>query len=97
MLIIFGALIAIICFMFGQTLYLILSSAAKSKNAANSFVGNIWFGLLLIINIIIMIFIYVFYYYKSNEKGMKGFKGDNGFPGYQGEASYIKTNCINQN
>jgi hypothetical protein len=95
MLIIFAAVIAIIFFMFGQTIYIVLKSSLQSKLSGNSFVGNIWFILLSIINIIIIIFIYVFYYYKTNEKGMQGLKGPDGFPGYQGETCYIKNNCIN--
>ena len=97
MVIIFGALIAIIFFMFWQTIYIVLTSyTSHAKTSSNLLIGNIWFVLLLVMNITIILFIYLFYYYKSNEKGIKGLIGEPGFSGYQGEQCYIKDNCINR-
>ena len=97
MLIIFGAIIGIIFLMFWQTIFIVLTSyKSNATKSSNSFVGNIWFILLLIINIIIIIFIYVFYKYKSSEKGMNGIDGQPGFNGNSGDPCYIKDNCVNK-
>lgn len=95
MYIIFGTVIILIIFLFGNSLItMIKTSMTNSK--PNMLIGNIWFISLLILNIIIIIFIYVFYYYKSTLSGKEGNPGDRGFPGKPGEPCNITiSNCNN--
>ena len=96
MFIILVSVIAIIFILFWQTIFSVVSSyGSNATKSSQSFIGNIWFISLLVINITIVIFILVFYYYKSNEKGKNGLDGNKGFKGQSGEPCYMKNNCVN--
>ena len=91
MYIIFASIIIMIIILFGSSiLSMIISNVSNST--PNVKMGNIWFGILLIINISVVIFIYVFYYYKTSNIGKIGPTGDKGFEGIKGETCMI-SNC----
>jgi hypothetical protein len=85
MYIIFGTIIILVLFLFGSTLYNMLTNYTSQSSSKT---GNIWFSSLLIVNITLIIFIYSFYYYKSTIVGKDGISGERGFSGKFGE------NCI---
>ena len=91
MYLIFGTVIVLLIFFFGNTVFSIIKTFATNTNPSVS-IGNIWFVGLLIINITIIIFIYTFYYYKSTSIGKDGPTGDKGFTGYIGEPCTIPIN-----
>ena len=91
MYVIVASLLLIICLFFGQTIITILGAYSNnSKKQSNSYIGNMWFVGLLVVNALICTFIYVYYYYKSTTPGKVGLDGAQGFPGYSGDECYIK-------
>lgn len=88
MYIIFATVILVIIVMFGSTMVkLITSNVSNSPPTVK--LGNLWFAVLLIINISVIIFIYVFYYYKSGTVGKLGPTGNRGFDGKDGQPCII--------
>jgi heme/copper-type cytochrome/quinol oxidase subunit 2 len=91
MYIIFASIVIMIIILFGSGIVSMIKSNV-SNSTPNVKMGNMWFAILLIINISVVIFIYVFYYYKTSKIGKIGPTGDKGFEGVKGETCMIP-NC----
>ena len=98
MYVIFASVIIIIFIFFWQSIYNIFTIAmSKTTKTTSSFIGNLWFICLFMINLTIVSFIYLFYNYKSTTKGEIGLDGEKGFDGKPGEICSIKSeNCNTQ-
>jgi hypothetical protein len=88
MYLVFAAIIGIIIVLFGSSI-ITLIKANVSNSTPSVKLGNLWFSILLIINITIIIFIYVFYYYKTSDAGKLGPTGKKGLNGEEGEPCMI--------
>lgn len=88
MYLVFATVIVLIIYMFGSNIVKLIISNVENSSSTTK-MGNIWFAVLLIVNISIIIFIFTFYYSKINDAGILGASGYKGKAGIDGEPCMI--------
>ena len=88
MYIILGTLIVLIIYLFGTAIYSIFNTYSTTGNPSFR-KGNLWFIILLIINIATILFLYLYYNYKLQTVGKQGSTGNKGNTGLHGDECII--------